>query len=749
MKSIARILFLLFLSFSSFARAQVPTQLGWYSIPNTKIDDGPGGATDICAVWDNDPNHLGTGPYFSLKRDEGCSAITNDWNSAVFDTQNNRMIIWGAGHNGYWGNEVYALNLTQAACGGGAYPCIRRLNNPTIPSSSCTDTNAQDDTPTGRHTNDQIVYVGHLNQMYNKGGAYNCINGGITQGAWSLRLNAAPVTCNAPSAPCDLTPANSGWLTRTASCGSVACGSGATYAIAYDPNTRLVWAYNDTSVTLYSYNPDTDVWTNRGTGSGVSGAYRRTAIVDPVRRRFILIGNNEVVWWDLNRSSQGARTIQTTTGPQNAVNYLGPGCAYDDNTQTILCWQAGNTVYRLNPDTWVWTQETYSGGPSTSTANGTYKRFAYSRTDNMFVTCNGVGENCFALRTSTATTGLYDFTGRCATYGVIRCWGFDDQSNLSPNGCTQAGCWSTQPYGWLAGQATISLDANIKASGNSAFRLDIAAGQNGNAAFFGNFSNDYSTQFGANQTFYVSFRQYMGPGYTESYSDSSNAKQFFVGTGSIGTGSSNSATSCTFLEILFESFYGVLGHYNHCPPTNNWNEPFSGTNKLQTARPSPFCLHSQTPPGGGASDGSSMFPPNGNCWKYHEGEWMTFKLRLDIGSGPTSTGCNGPPSCWIGSRGRTWAAYDGEAFEAITDWQFGVSTTVQHAAGTAGDAPIGAASKYGQIWATARNDTSWSTAPVYTLYDEIIISTQDIAAPGQTQTPASPAAPTGFKVTNP
>jgi hypothetical protein len=37
------------------------------------------------------------------------------------------MILWGGGHNDYYGNELYALNLNAAP------PPLTRLNDPTVP----------------------------------------------------------------------------------------------------------------------------------------------------------------------------------------------------------------------------------------------------------------------------------------------------------------------------------------------------------------------------------------------------------------------------------------------------------------------------------------------------------------------------------------------------------------------------------------------------------------------------------------
>ena len=285
------------LLFQTSAEAQsIPSTLGWYQIPNTKL-------RAVCAV---------TQGFTSIAATEGCDAITMDWNSGVFDTANNRLIIWGGGHNGYYGNEVYALNMNTLT--------MQRLNNPSVPFNLCQPSNP-DGTPVSRHTHDQIVYVAHLGTMYNKGGSLACASGGISQDAWSLNLNALQ------------------WTQKTAQ-PSI---SGNTFAMDYEPNTRLVWVQDD-NFHLYAYNPDTDTWTLKVSNFGGGSNYRRTGIIDPVRRLFFQIGNNTVHVWDISKATP-THSAWTTTGPQNMVGANGPGLAYDPTTQEIvaLAWRQ----YRL------------------------------------------------------------------------------------------------------------------------------------------------------------------------------------------------------------------------------------------------------------------------------------------------------------------------------------------------------------------------------------------------------------------
>ena len=67
----------------------------WLSVPNTRMDAVAPSASQY-------PNIQGV---------EGVSAVMDDWCGAAFDTRRNRLIVWGGGHNGYYGNELYAFDV--------------------------------------------------------------------------------------------------------------------------------------------------------------------------------------------------------------------------------------------------------------------------------------------------------------------------------------------------------------------------------------------------------------------------------------------------------------------------------------------------------------------------------------------------------------------------------------------------------------------------------------------------------------
>ena len=79
------------------AAQTLPATPGWSQIPNTHLRACP----STCL------NFGDSGYDFAYQ----CRNVTEAWNSGVFDTTRNRLIVWGGGHRNYSGNEIYALDL--------------------------------------------------------------------------------------------------------------------------------------------------------------------------------------------------------------------------------------------------------------------------------------------------------------------------------------------------------------------------------------------------------------------------------------------------------------------------------------------------------------------------------------------------------------------------------------------------------------------------------------------------------------
>ena len=61
----------------------------------------------------------------------GCAAAISAWSGGAYDSGRRRMLVWGGGHDDYWGNELYAFDL-----GTGTW---QRITEPsTIPAGTST-----------------------------------------------------------------------------------------------------------------------------------------------------------------------------------------------------------------------------------------------------------------------------------------------------------------------------------------------------------------------------------------------------------------------------------------------------------------------------------------------------------------------------------------------------------------------------------------------------------------------------------
>jgi hypothetical protein len=312
-----------------------------------------------------------------------------------------------------------------------------------------------------------------------------------------------------------------------------------------------------------------------------------------------------------------------------------------------------------------------------------------------------------SVTTSAGPQGSLDFQARCAQPGVIRCVGFDAPADI-------AGTYGDNS-GILPGQATPELDAAIKASGASSLKFTIPSqsGANTSGSYFTNFSADLQTQFGENAAFFIQWRQRFSQEFLNtSYSGGKGWKQTIIGSGDKPDGTLYA--SCTALETVVQNTFqrGFAQMYNSCTgssshgPFVGFEEPFGGSDfKLQNARPSPYCLYSQS--------GANRFPPNGNCIGYFPDEWMTFQVKIQTGPRVNDE--------WVNSVVTLWIAREGQASQMAINFPFNL---------TAGSPALD--QKFGKVWLLPyHTDKSGSQVhPVgFTWYDELIISTTQIADP--------------------
>jgi len=344
----------------------------WYEVPNSNMahltpQPPPGGHTSRSA------------------------AIMSAWSGGAYDTKRERLIIFGGGHADYGGNELYSFDVKTLSW--------QRLTNPSPTTLFCGQLNKAsgqidlrwngDGTPVSRHTYDGIQYIPYLDRLWVQGGSPWCTGDSDNQ-TWLFDFDqlkwekkaAAPVNVSTPVS-------------------------------AYDPVTGYIYTLNQT--TLLEYNPRNDSWKTRSNPLWQNG--ENTAEIDPVRRRFIVIGGGASFYYDLSKEGMLERRQLVTTGDTEIMYRNAPGLVYDPTNDLLVAWNGavkvfnpktkmreapedGSSVYVLNLDTLVWTKIKAKGTvkPPASvrnSPNGTFGRWQYIPSLDAFIGVNSIDSNVF------------------------------------------------------------------------------------------------------------------------------------------------------------------------------------------------------------------------------------------------------------------------------------------------------------------------------------------------------------------
>jgi hypothetical protein len=344
----------------------IPSGLGWHEIPNTRV-------APVC------PD---VATYLSIQGADGCSAVINAWSGGIADTLRNRLILWGGGHGDYGGNELYALDLNKLE--------MTRLNDPSIPAASgCLAANP-DGSPNARHTYGGMAYIASSDQLFAVNGSLWCSSGAGADppDTWinslaSLKWNQVHYTGNPPG---------------------IAGGVRHEYlqfgnAADYDPNSQLVFAKDGDGV--FSFNPKTSVWTKLSTRIL---DYHMAAVVDPVRKLFVMMGGGAANGGGIRAVDISPRSnyaIQDWNAKVSGCSALAdgvyPGLAYDPVQKMIVGWTGGDEVTLFDPSKGSCTTVSYAGGPGKAPAAGTNGRFRYFPALGVYAVVNGSQENAYIL----------------------------------------------------------------------------------------------------------------------------------------------------------------------------------------------------------------------------------------------------------------------------------------------------------------------------------------------------------------
>ena len=285
-------------------------------------------------------------------------------------------MIQGGGHADYAGNEIYVLDLNSLV--------MSRLYDPSINAPTTCNNNGlmPDGKPQGYHTSNQLAYIPTTDMMLlNEGSNVPC---GGTGGKTFL-----------------FAPTTNQW-SNLGRPGATISNGGSSFGLntIYDPNRDLVFA-RGTRV-LYAFNPTTSTW------AALSGQDPnappnidfKQAIVDTKRKRYLyqVPGVNAVFYYDISLTSTYSLQSFVPISCAEFMRSTEQGWQYDSFQDLYIAWIGGDAVITMHPDTGVCSKVTFSGGPGPAQANGTYGRFQYVSAMNVFVVCNDIDNNCYALR---------------------------------------------------------------------------------------------------------------------------------------------------------------------------------------------------------------------------------------------------------------------------------------------------------------------------------------------------------------
>jgi hypothetical protein len=331
----------------------------WYEVPNSNMSQVDAEDDPAC-----NPNYPSDAPWHGVG---GLNNIMGSWSSGAYDTKRDKFIIWGGGHHGYAGNEIYVFDINTLQW--------ERVNCPSNPPADDVPY-ASDGGPCSRHTYDYIDYIPDIDRFCSFGGS-GFYNSGQTGTNHTDCFDFDSKTWEQKS---DAIGQN--WIS--------AC-------TGYDPVTKTVLLKTSR---VSQWDITSDSWTQRYDWLA-STDYTRTCDVDINNRCFICLGRDEVISWDLTVPSPAKipKVTLSTTGATSIVNANYPGFVYEPVTEEMIAWDGGQDLYTLDVATEVWTR--HSGGgdnPGSPNGTGTNGRFRYVPSKNVFILVNTVSTNVFIYR---------------------------------------------------------------------------------------------------------------------------------------------------------------------------------------------------------------------------------------------------------------------------------------------------------------------------------------------------------------
>jgi len=346
----------------------------------------------------------------SYSASSGQKAVMNEWSGGAFATRygtKGGYIVFGGGHKGYYGNEVYVFDIDTLRWNRVSEP----VTNPTCNQSTG---ELQDGSPCSAHTYDYTDYHPASNSFVLLGSASNHdVGGGGVSRVHLFSLDTST------------------WRTGADNLSGFESGTGA--SSGYDPNRDVFWLLSAFNAPFAKYDPSA----NGGNGNWTP--YNRYSIdidgvsaIDPVHDLFVTLDTRYrriVHVHDLSNPSSAGVVVNTTgdTALQAAGSH---GFEWDPVSQKFVGWAGGSTVYTLTPPSgnwrtgdWVWRRvdpaPDNSVVPDSPNSNGTYSRWQYVPSLNAFIVVNRTNSAVYLYKLSEGGGSTIDTTAPLQPTGLI------------------------------------------------------------------------------------------------------------------------------------------------------------------------------------------------------------------------------------------------------------------------------------------------------------------------------------------
>ncbi|QSQ18998.1 hypothetical protein JY651_27010 [Pyxidicoccus parkwayensis] len=354
----------------------------WKELPNTQM-------ADVCPA-----------PYSSYP----CEAVMIAWSGGAYDSLRDRLVVWGGGHDDSPYNNVFTFDLASmkwkrwtelpaGMTGNSVTPVMRDKRVETCglyPSVTSLDIPDAGLTATGYVRPELCEDPSILSQLDAQQPRSAHMYGNVAFSEASGRFYVLGSVAIYPSGQSG-TQRVSGFDFATGRWVRGANNPVVDYGASAADARGHIWYIG--SRKLHEYDPVADTWTAHA--SNGAGYYYAGAAVDTKRNILALVREGTTVsTYALGTPGKTQATV-TTTGLSAAVGGA-PGLAYSPVLDRFVAYPGGRKLAVLDLQAARWVEVTGTGDdPGPAAANGTYGRFRYSPTRNVFVVVNGTRRNVF------------------------------------------------------------------------------------------------------------------------------------------------------------------------------------------------------------------------------------------------------------------------------------------------------------------------------------------------------------------